>query len=103
MNLPPFYTSRPCGRPSRLTFVDRVTAHVYTILPPERGFPAHDPRSRVRVYEDGRRVSLPPNVPNDVASAYAYAVERARFRLATGRLLDAIANGDPAENAEAPR
>src|SRR5690606_21482577 len=96
MNLPrtapavqtPFYVSRPCGRPQRLTLIDRVTEDTYTVLPAERGMPPHDPRSRVRVYRNGRRVVIPANAPNTVEGAYRYAVGEAHFMLAVGELIN---------------
>src|SRR5690606_18078320 len=84
----PFYVSRPCGRPQRLTLIDRVTEDTYTVLPAERGFPEHDPRSRVRVYRNGARVVIPANVPNTVQAAYRYAVGEAHFMLAVGELIN---------------
>lgn len=90
----PFYVAAPSGRPARLTLVDRVTQDVYTVLPAERAMPEHDPRSRVRVYRNGRRVEIPANVPNTAADAYRYAVETAHLMLAVGHILNGNVEGE---------
>ena len=92
MHRVPFYVPRSDGRPRRLTFYDRDLGHEYTILPAERDFPAHDPRSRVRVYREGQRVTIPPNVPNTVEAAYRYARDEAAWVLAVGELISGDAD-----------
>ena len=58
---------------------DRVTGCAYALVRDARG---------LRIYEDGARVPVPENVPQTAADFYAYASERRRFALLTGRLLD---------------